>query len=438
MYKTAAGDEAIISYNPQTGGIIGSLHTQDGRSFALEKCGGSYIFEEFDVASFPTEGGETDGGDLVEEGGSGTNTTASTRQGQRTYSVMFYYTPEFAAATPNIEDFLDQVIAETNQGYANSQIPITVTKFCSELSTVSDTNTADLLGDFKTSKGSYDALRNTADVAALLALNFGYCGMASFNTYSNGRTVSVTKKSCALGYYSFGHEIGHNLGATHNVESASNYAYSYGHAHLIEQGSASRGYRTILGYNAPNHGTRVNYYSNPAVTFPTTGTPTGVAGVSDNAAIFMRNIDTLSALGDESAACGGGGGGGAATSGPATTTAAPASCDPANNDWTCCSASSPCDLGQVRRSLKIGSGKIFPYTRATATTTASAPGSWCAATTTAPPGTTEWTAASPPPPQLQQLQQLQPQPPQHQRPPATQQTMTGPAAQPPARVVWAR
>ena len=171
---------------------------------------------------------------------------------------------------------------------------------------------------------------------------------------------------------------------------------------------------------------------------PTTGTPPGVAGVSDNAAIFMRNIDTLSALGDESAACGGGGGGGAATSGPATTTAAPASCDPADNDWTCCSASSPCDLGQVRRSLKIGSGKIFPYTRATATTTASAPGSWCAATTTAPPGTTGWTAASPPPPQLQQLQQLQPQPPQHQRPPATQQTMTGPAAQPPARVVWAR
>ena len=77
VYKTAAGDEAIISYNPQTGGIIGSLHTQDGRSFALEKCGGSYIFEEFDVASFPTEGGETDGGDLVEDGGSGTNTTAA-------------------------------------------------------------------------------------------------------------------------------------------------------------------------------------------------------------------------------------------------------------------------------------------------------------------------------------------------------------------------
>ena len=77
-----------------------------------------------------------------------------------------------------------------------------------------------------------------------------------------------------------------------------------------------------------------------------------LSGVSDNAAIFMRNIDTLSALGDESAACGGGGG--AATSGPATTTAAPTtSCNPADNDWTCCSASSPCGVGQVKRSLGI-------------------------------------------------------------------------------------
>ena len=108
-YKTEAGDEAVISYNARTGSITGTLHTADGHAFALERCGGSYIFEEFDVASFPEEE-EGDDSDYVEAAAShGANTTAASRQGQRTYSVMFYYTAEFAAATPNIEDYFDQV-----------------------------------------------------------------------------------------------------------------------------------------------------------------------------------------------------------------------------------------------------------------------------------------------------------------------------------------
>ena len=107
-YKTAAGDEAVISYNEETGSITGTLHTEDGHAFALEQCGGSYIFEEFDVASFPEEEEEDDSDYAETVASHGANTTAASRQGQRTYSVMFYYTAEFAAATPNIEDFFDQ------------------------------------------------------------------------------------------------------------------------------------------------------------------------------------------------------------------------------------------------------------------------------------------------------------------------------------------
>ena len=58
-----------------------------------------------------------------------------------------------------------------------------------------------------------------------------------------------------------------------------------------------------MGYEVSNHGDRINYYSNPAVTLPATGTPTGAAGESDVARVFMENIDTVSALGDESASC---------------------------------------------------------------------------------------------------------------------------------------
>ena len=46
------------------------------------------------------------------------------------------------------------------------------------------------------------------------------------------------------------------------------------------KGAASTGYRTILGYNADGHDIRVNYYSNPAVTHPITGTPTNPMGTT--------------------------------------------------------------------------------------------------------------------------------------------------------------
>ena len=158
-------------------------------------------------------------------------------------------------------------------------------------------------------KGSVSELRNTADAATLLAVDIAHCGMAYMAASSSGNTLSVVKKSCALGYFSFGHEVAHNFGASHNSEAASNKHYRDGHAHLIQPGAATTGYRTILSYEAVGHNLRVNYYSNPVVIFPVTGTPTGVEGVSNNAAVLMRNIETFSALGDESGTCETGGSG---------------------------------------------------------------------------------------------------------------------------------
>ena len=254
VYQTEAGDEAIISRNNQTGSIIGTLKTHDGRSFALEKCNDSYIFQQFNVASFPTD-------EVIDEGDFDPTLIVApdTRSGSGyNYSIMFYYTAEFAAVTSNIGDFIDQVIAETNQGYANSRIPITATKLCQELATVPDqTDARALLREFKQMKGTVSELRNTADAAALLSVDISHCGMAYMATATSGNTLSVTKKSCALGYYSFGHEVAHNLGASHNKEVTTNNNFDDGHAHLIESGAAVTGYRTILGYYADGHDIRV-------------------------------------------------------------------------------------------------------------------------------------------------------------------------------------
>ena len=110
-------------------------------------------------------------------------------------------------------------------------------------------------------------------------------------------------KACAIGGLTFGHELGHNFGCTHDIYHSDYSAYPYGHGHHIEQGSATTGYRTIMAYPVGGHWNRVNYYSNPAVDLPITGTPTGVAGVSNNAKVIRDNRFIFAAIGDESATC---------------------------------------------------------------------------------------------------------------------------------------
>merc|ERR1719397_1464194 len=304
VYKNIDGDEAVITYNKRTGNMFGSFKTVYYGSYAIEKCHNDYVWKEFDVKSFEKEifqgtslpeiAGKKK---LVEQGVADTTTPV-------TYSVMLYYTPEFASVTSDIPGFMDQALAETNQGYVNSQIPLTITKHCIEEATISDiADTSTFISTFRAMKGSDAALRNTADAAYLLAKDFNSCGVGYLATYANGLTVSIAQKSCALGYYTFAHELGHNFGCHHDPAVADNTYFSYGHGHHIEQGSASTGYRTILAYSASGHQTRVNYYSDPLINLPLTQTATGVAGLSDNARGIRENRFSFASLGDESAVC---------------------------------------------------------------------------------------------------------------------------------------
>jgi len=308
VYTTSEGDEAIINYNKKTGNIIGTLKTHDGKAFALEKCGNNYIFEEFDVEAFPTErkGHEELLSRFSRDSIVDTNMTMD-RNEIATYSVMFYVTPEVAATTPNIADFVDQVIAETNLGYINSKIPVRVKALCIEEANIDQSSASDTLETFTNMKGipwkseTIAALRNTADAAVLLVQDFddNYCGYGWIGTtYEGGPTFSTVKKSCALGYFTIGHELGHNFGCHHNKEQDTNKNIPFGHGHLIEGGA-----RTIMAYHVSGYDSKVNYYSNPEVIYPGTGTPTGVEGISNNAAVITKNRFAMAALGDESSTC---------------------------------------------------------------------------------------------------------------------------------------
>ena len=65
-----------------------------------------------------------------------------------------------------------------------------------------------------------------------------------------------------------------------------------------------------MSYSAEGHQKRINYFSNPRMILPESGTRLGVWGESDNAAVLTRNRFRYAATGDESGQCGGSGGGG--------------------------------------------------------------------------------------------------------------------------------
>ena len=95
--------------------------------------------------------------------------------------------------------------------------------------------------------GTIDDLLQTADVAMLLVANSNYCGMANYN--SRTTPTGIAMKSCATGYYSFGHEIGHMLGAKHNKENSAWATFPYGYGYWLRPQSTNPkgGYRTIMG-----------------------------------------------------------------------------------------------------------------------------------------------------------------------------------------------
>lgn len=297
-----------LTFNARTGGVYGHASLDDGRSFTIEYCGGDvHVLKELDVKNMQTANMVELPKEVNEKNASSVDISRNRIYFDTTtvvtYSVKFYYTPQVAASTADIQSFIDQVIQITNQGYINSKVPLRVKTHCKEQAILNDIGDSSVMLDkFKRMKGSCSALRGTADAAVLLVGSFtdGVGGIAYLNGISNGCTISVVQKDYALGTNVVGHELGHNIGLYHNREvlNSNNPHFSYGYGHLIDEG-----YVTIMSYQDFKHLNFANYYSNPDVKFPKTGTPTGIAGVSDNARVLTEQRFKMINIGDESRAC---------------------------------------------------------------------------------------------------------------------------------------
>ena len=113
---------------------------------------------------------------------------------------------------------------------------------------------------------------------------------------------SVVRLSCAMGKYTFGHELGHNMGARHDRFKDNNdglpYMFNHGFIRPAPSEKDCNPWRTIMAYNAgckkiDKKCTRQKFWSNPGRSH--CGDPTGIAAPDTSAADNRRTLDLTAA-----------------------------------------------------------------------------------------------------------------------------------------------
>lgn len=189
---------------------------------------------------------------------------------------------------------VDLAVAESNQGYRNSNVGITLQLAGYYTTTYNSVGMSTDLSRFRgTTDGYMDgvhATRNSvaADVMMLVVNDGSSCGLASGIGSTASTAFAAVYWNCATGYYSFAHEIGHLQSARHDpAADPTNTPYAYGHGYQ----APSKAWRTIMAYNCSPSCPRINYWSNPNVSYG--GVPMGTTDRNDNQRVLVNTKATV-------------------------------------------------------------------------------------------------------------------------------------------------
>ena len=190
-----------------------------------------------------------------------------------------------------IEGIINLAVAETNKAYELSGVPtkLRLVKTHFDASYNDYTNDWDSTIDFLRGNGDgkldyVHSMRDQygADFVSMLVDTGGYCGVGYVPLTPNARMAfSLVQWDCATGYYSFGHEIGHNMGCNHQTKNPDEGQSNYGY-----QDPGAR-FRSILAYDCSPSCPRLLRFSNPNIKY--NGLPTGSFS-ADNAAHIRNNL----------------------------------------------------------------------------------------------------------------------------------------------------
>ncbi|MDP5210347.1 M12 family metallo-peptidase [Microbulbifer sp. 2205BS26-8] len=189
------------------------------------------------------------------------------------FTVIVAYTSNFANSAGDIAAYMDLLELETNMSYENSAVKTRVKIVHSYQTDYSDSGdfVTDIISFSNTSNAHTRQLYNlrnqyNADIMMLLTgNNYSACGRSRAVGATEQNALAAVRESCATGYYSFGHEIGHLFGARHIIsQDPSMTPFPYGHGYCnVTPGT----WRTVMAPNCPQGtgGSRIQYWSNPDI-----------------------------------------------------------------------------------------------------------------------------------------------------------------------------
>ncbi|HLA62884.1 MAG TPA: M12 family metallo-peptidase [Rhodothermales bacterium] len=306
-FGRGADDTVSGVFVVRDGGITGTIHA-DGRLYTLRPLGGGlHALALLDGGAFRDHGedyGAFEAAELARIAQEGPPERAAETPAQRAeapvYTVLVVYTAGARAAVADIGALVQLAVDETNLSYANSGVAARVAlAYTYETPTAGSTSmNTDLPAIRDVGDGRFDevhALRTAyrADVVSLIGVYSDNCGLGYLNS-SAASAFSVVQYTCATGYYSFGHEIGHNFGAHHDTAIANNTTYPYGHGWVSLEGD----WRTVMAYNntaCPGGScTRIPHWSDSSILY--NGLPTGDVPTRDNARVLDQRAAAMASF----------------------------------------------------------------------------------------------------------------------------------------------
>lgn len=203
-----------------------------------------------------------------------------------------------AGGKPAILAIINNSVATMNTTFSNSGISKTIrlvgtietTYSRGETNAASGFDTAldDLTGKSDGYMDNIHSLRDNygADMVQLLFNNSASGGLAWLMTTLSANFESYAFSVSHYGFAdggAFDHEFGHNMGMTHdraNTSSTPVYPYSYGYQ------NPTYAWHTVMAYSCPGWCPRIDYWSNPNVSY--SGSATGTS--TENNARTINNV----------------------------------------------------------------------------------------------------------------------------------------------------
>ena len=289
------------------GQVRGSVFAH-GKHYAIRgEDATSQVAVEIDQSAFPPEACDRmqDGGTLPDDGSQPVPDAAGDTGA--VIDVLVVYTASAKNAeggVTNMNNLISLAVAETNTSYANSGISPRLNLVHAE--EIAYTETGDWNQDLDRLRGTGDGYMDSvhplrdayrADVVVMVINDNLYCGMA-YLTANATTAFALVDNDCATGYYSFGHEIGHLQAARHDMyvdpTLGSPYDYNHGNVDLTNRQRTVMAYNTKCSDTAPGtYCTRLPYWSNPGVNYPSTSVPTGTATRENNALVLNNTAATV-------------------------------------------------------------------------------------------------------------------------------------------------